>query len=509
MKTNLPALLRMPRRASIARITLITVSAVLSGCAAVDPAHQAPTAPMPPTWSAWHGGDASLQLAATDGAALATQERWATLGDATLRELLTLAARDNQDLAAASLRVLQARALEATASAQRGPQVNARAAVSRQRLSDSGSSTRLVDAIAPTGATRDQLLSFLSSPYTVYQAGFDASWEFDLWGRVRRSVEAAAAQSEESMATLQQVQLTLAADVVRAYHQLRGIQAQQALLARERRAAEEAEELLTAQYRGGLSTEQPVLARRQRLRDLQARDQALTLDAAAATNRLTVLCGQHPGALNAALAAGQDAVDAPPPVIALGVPADLVRQRPDVGVAEARLAAATASVGVAVADLYPRLTIGATFGIETLREQQLGQWGARQWSIGPSLSVPIFDQGRRRATITLRELQQQEAAVAFQQTVLRAWHEVDDAMSAYAGELRQRQTLEAKVALSDETLALAQAQYDKGMTDYVPVLDALQASAVAHQAQADSGTRLRVRLVAIYKALGNDGTLRL
>lgn len=501
-----------PSRAPFGAVLLASLcAALLAGCAAVGPNHVTLPVDAPATWSAWHGGDPALLPASASSAAQPTQERWATLSDPTLRRLLALAAQSNPDLANAGLRVLQARALETTASAQRGPQVNARAGVSRQRLSESGSSTRLVDAIAPSGGatTRDQLISFLSSPYTVYQAGFDASWELDLWGRVRRSVEAAAAQRGESDAAQQQVELTLAADIVRSYHQWRGLQAQRALLARERAAAREAESLLAAQLRGGLTTEQPLLARRQRLRELETREQALTLEIAAATNRLTLLCGQPPGALNTLLEDAGNPPDTTLPALALGLPSELVRHRPDVGVAEARLAAATASVGVAIADLYPRLTMGASFGFETLREQQIGAWGARQWSIGPSLSVPVFDQGRRRATITLRELQQQEAAVAFQQTVLRAWHEVDDALSAYGAELQQRATLDAKAALSDESLALAQAQYDKGLTDYLPVLDAQQASLVAHQAQTDSGTRLRIKLIAIYKALGNDGTLRL
>lgn len=492
------------------RLGAALAAVLLAGCAAVGPDRPTPAAGAPATWSAWHGGDPSL-MPASSTATQPTAERWAALGDATLRRLLALAEQDNPDLATASLRVLQARALEATASAQRGPQLGARTAASRQRLSESGTATRLVEAIAPGGtAQREQLIGFLASPYTVYQAGFDASWELDLWGRVRRSVEQAAAQRDEADAAARQVQLTLAADVVRAYHQWRGLQAQQALLAGERDAAQEAEALLAAQVRGGLVDEQPLLARRQRLREVETRAQALTLESAAATNRLTLLCGQAPGALNEVLeAARASTAPAPLPALALGLPSDLVRQRPDVSLAEARLASATAAIGVAIADLYPRVTIGASFGVETLHESRLGDWGARQWSVGPSLSVPLFDQGRRRATVTLRELQQQEAAVAFQQTVLRAWHEVDDALSAYAGELQQRATLDARVALADETLALARARHDRGLTDYLPVLDGLQASLQTHQAQADSDARLRVRLVALYKALGNDGSLRL
>ncbi|MBS0448422.1 MAG: efflux transporter outer membrane subunit [Proteobacteria bacterium] len=490
------------------RIGAGALAAWLAGCAAVGPDRARPAVDAPASWRDWHGGAASLQLPGAADRPATTGERWAALTDPTLTRLLAIAADGNPDIAGASLRILEARTLETTASAQRGPQVAARAGASRQRLSDSGSSTRLVDAIAPSGAERDQVLSFLASPYTVYQAGFDASWELDLWGRVRRSIEAAQAQTEESDATLRGLRLTLAADVVRTYHQWRGLQAQQALLAEQRRAADEAEALLAAQFRGGLVTEQPLLARRQRVADLRSRDDALTLEIASAVNRLTVLCGRHPGALNDVLAT-PPAGPQPLPSVALGLPADLVRHRPDVAAAEARLAGTTASIGVAVADLYPRITLGASFGFESLHDQELAQWGSRQWSIGPSLSLPVFDHGRRRATVALRELQQQEAAVAFQQTVLKAWHEVDDAASAYASELAQQRTLDDKAALADAAATLAQAQYGKGITDYVPVLDADQAADEVRQARADSAARLRIRLVALYKALGDDGTLPL
>ncbi len=154
-------------------------------------------------------------------------------------------------------------------------------------------------------------------------------------------------------------------------------------------------------------------------------------------NRITLLAGAAPGALSTELAdtSTGDTLDAPAlPALTLGLPAELARRRPDIAAAEAQLHAATARIGVAVADLYPRVTLGAGFGCESVGSERFGEWGSRQWHVGPSISLPIFDNGRRRATIELRELQQQEAAVAFQQTVLKAWHEIDSALNAYAAE---------------------------------------------------------------------------
>jgi outer membrane protein TolC len=224
---------------------------------------------------------------------------------------------------------------------------------------------------------------------------------------------------------------------------------------------------------------------------------------------LTLLCGQPPGALNADLAPVQLAATSVVPDLSLGLPSEMLRGRPDIAAAEARLAAATANIGVAVADLYPRITIGATFGFESLHANQITDWGSRQWSIGPSLSIPVFDHGRRRSVIELRERQQQEAAIGYQQTVLKAWHEVDDAISAYVAETRNGEVARRRVRDAEEARAISAARYEKGMTDYLPSLAADQTLLQARRAQAESAGRVRTQLVAVYKALGSDGSLAL
>jgi NodT family efflux transporter outer membrane factor (OMF) lipoprotein len=477
------------------------------GCAAVGPTFERPTPATPPTFATWHGGDAALAAGPATSAPSTTAERWRSLSDPVLDRLLALAAAGNLDLLAAATRVLEARALEASASAQHGPQVGASAGVPRQRQSEDGAPTRLIRIIP--GIPQDQVISLLSQPFTLYQAGFDASWELDLWGRVRRSVEAAQAQTEQSRADAALMRLTVTAELVKTYHQLRSLQSQLALAKDEARVAGESETLLAAQVRGGLIDDAPLVRQRLQDADALARVESLTAQEAAATNRLTLLCGQPPGALNAELAPTELAAASAVPDLSLGLPSEMLRGRPDIAAAEARLAAATADVGVAVADLYPRITIGATFGFESLHANQITDWGSRQWSIGPSLSIPVFDHGRRRSVIELRERQQQEAAIGYQQTVLKAWHEVDDAISTYVAETRNGEVARRRVRDAEEARTISAARYTKGMTDYLPSLAADQTLLQARRAQAESAGRLRTQLVAVYKALGSDGSLAL
>jgi NodT family efflux transporter outer membrane factor (OMF) lipoprotein len=477
------------------------------GCAAVGPTFERPAPASPPTFAAWHGGDAALATGPAASAPSTTAERWRSLSDPVLDRLLALAAAGNLDLLSAATRVLEARALEASASAQHGPQVGASAGVPRQRQSEDGAATRLIRIIP--GIPQDEIISLLSQPFTLYQAGFDASWELDLWGRVRRSVEAAQAQTDEARADAALMRLTVTAELVKTYHQLRSLQSQLALAKDEARVARETETLLAAQVRGGLIDDAPLVRQRLQDADALARVESLTAQEAAATNRLTLLCGQPPGALNSELAPTELATASAVPDLSLGLPSEMLRSRPDIAAAESRLAAATANVGVAVADLYPRITIGATFGFETLHANQITDWGSRQWSIGPSLSIPVFDHGRRRSVIELRERQQQEAAIGYQQTVLKAWHEVDDAISAYVAETRNREVARKRVRDAEEARAISAARYTKGVTDYLPSLAADQTLLQARRAEAESAGRVRTQLVAVYKALGSDGSLAL
>jgi outer membrane protein TolC len=240
---------------------------------------------------------------------------------------------------------------------------------------------------------------------------------------------------------------------------------------------------------------------------LEASLPALGAQEAQAGNQLALLCAAKPGALRDEIAAGAARADAPQlPDLRLGLPSELVRSRPDLATAEAALHAATANIGLAIADLYPRISIGASFGVESVEGGKFGEWGSRQWSVGPSLSIPLFDRGRRRSIVTLRELQQQQAAVAYQQAVLKAWQEVDDAISNYLAETLRGTQLTLKSGLADEEAQLARSRFANGASNYLPVSNAQMALLETRRELADNRGRRNIALAALFKALGDDGS---
>ncbi len=476
----------------------------LAGCA-VGPNYKAPAPATPADFSSWHGGAPELLNGRNAAGAALPRLGWSIFGDPVLEQLQARALTANADVQTAALRFEQSRALRDAAASQGMPQLGLSAGATRQRLSETGVNTRLINAMVPAG-NRNAALQSQSTPFPLYQVGFDASWELDLWGRVRRGVESAEADVAGAKALLAQVRLTVQSEVARNYFELRGTQRQIALTRSDIAAAEETLELVSVRASGGLVTDLDVTRQRAQLAELRAQLPQLLAQEAQALNRITLLLGETPGALQTLLASGgtqePNAGSATLPDFSAGLPSEVARRRSDIVQAEAKLHAATANTGVAVADLYPRITIGAQFGLESLSSNHLDAWGNRQWSIGPHIQLPIFDGGRRRATLTVRRLQQQEAAIAYQQTVLRAWHEIDDALSAYAAERQRNVELAEKERASRDALALARVHYEKGLTNFLVQLDAQRTQLAAQRQRSDSDARLSLALVAALKALG-------
>ena len=477
---------------------LCLVFCLSSGCA-VGPDFQKPAPAAPDDWTAWRSGDPALTAGLAVGTAPLPADWWTQFQDPVLDQLQLRAVTASPDLRSAALRFAQSRAQRDTVAAQRGPAVNANGAVQRQRTSEYSAGTRLLDLVAP--AQRDELARELSSPYTDYQAGFDASWEVDLWGHVARSVEAADADTSAAAAMLQDMRLTVASEVSRAYFELRLAQRQRAIIERDIGVASDTLDLIRARARGGLIDDFDVTRQRTQLADLQSRLPGLQAQEASAINQIGVLTGARPGELTALLAKPQGPYPTLPD-LSLGLPSQVALHRPDIRAAEYRLHSATADIGVATADLYPRITLGASFGYDSYQGHRFGEWGTRNWQVGPTLSLPIFDMGRRRSVVVLRELQQQEAAVNYQRTILKAWQEIDDALTTYEAERQRNARLREKAVSSAFGYELARARYARGMTDLLAQLDAERGNLQARSDLADSESRLRMDLVAIYKAVG-------
>ncbi|MBQ5947982.1 efflux transporter outer membrane subunit [Massilia sp. ST3] len=483
------------------RAASLACGLLLAGCVA-GPDFVKPSPAAPEDWSSWRSADPMLRIPAGTEQSLPAKW-WQAFGDPMLDSLQQRAQEASPDLRSAALRFAQARVQRAAAPAQGAPQLGASGGVQRQRQSEYGAGTRLSDVIA---ADRDTVAGALSQPFTLYQAGFDASWEPDLWGRVKRSVEAADAGVAQQAALFDLARLSLASDLARHYLELRGTRRQIRLAHEDVDALGERLRLLEARVRSGASDHLDLERQRAELAAARVRLPGLLAEEGASINQIALLLGERPGALDGMLASDQAGGALPAlPDLQLGLPSEVALRRPDIRAAEARLHRAVARVGVAQADLYPSVRLGAHFGAESYLDERFGGWGSRTWSIGPSLDLPLFDGGRRRSTVRLRELEQQEAAVDYQRVVLKAWQEIDDALSAYAAEQRQADDLQARVRSSGEAYRLTQARYQGGAVDFVAVLDSQRSHLQARRELAASETRLAVRYVALNKAIGNTG----
>ena len=470
-------------------ILSLSLVAVLSACS-VGPSFEKPTPHLP---QQWHNASA----VASSSAAVDPQW-WKQFDDPVLNALVDRALADNLDLQLAALRVVESRAQRAIAAGGHWPAINANAAYQRERQSEYGVNTRLIDVIGTPN--RDQIISALAEPFDVYQGGFDASWELDLWGRVRRSVEAADASAAASREDLHDAQVTLIAEVVRTYLELAGTRDQLRIALDD--VAAGSDQLALTEYRvqGGLVAHLDLSVQQAQVANVRAQIPALQQRETVLTHALAFLLGQDPDALDAVLA--ESRTPGAMPALAAGVPSELARRRPDIRRAEARLHAATAQIGIAVADLYPRISLTGSYGQQSLDASDFGEWGARQWSVGPSLSLPIFSGGRLRAVVDLREIQQQQAAVSYQRTVLNAWHEIENALTAYAAEQQRNRELASVLNASRDAWQVAHVRYEHGLTNYLVDLDAHRTLLQAQRAYSESNTQLGIQLVALCKALG-------
>ncbi|HMN46453.1 MAG TPA: efflux transporter outer membrane subunit [Povalibacter sp.] len=473
----------------LTRKFLLAASSLCIAACAVGPSFEPPQAQLPEQWQ----GAADVQSV--------DAEWWKQFGDPTLDALIGRARAGNLDLKIAGLRVAQSRVQRAIATGERWPGVSANAGYQRRRESEFGVTTRMIDILAPAGAARDQIIEALAEPYDVYQAGFDAAWELDLWGRVRRAVESADANVAAGQEAFHDVELTLVAEVARTYLELRGVRDQLRIARDDVASGTDELELTGYRVKGGLVSNLDLSTQQAQVATVRSQIPPLEHQEAALQNALALLVGADPASLNAELAS-TPATNALPQVAPGGIPSELARRRPDIRRAEAQLHAATADIGVAVADLYPRLSITGSFSQQSLDASDFGDWGARQWVIGPSLTLPIFQGGRLRSVVELRELQQQEAAVNYQRTVLGAWHEIENALAAYAAEQRRHQELAQVVAASRDAYEIAHVRYEHGLVNYLVDLDAHRSLLQAERAFSESRTQIGVRLVALYKALG-------
>jgi len=478
-------------RTSASLLTLVLAAGTLSGCA-VGPDYQGPpTLDMPAAFSA---ADADAKTAGTrkqDEAALRELAAWwQQFGDAQLTSLIVRAAEGNLDLKIASARIAESRALLGISEANFWPTVNADGSYNYSRFSENSSN----GGRFPSGADND------------FRAGVNASWEVDVFGRVRRGVEAATADLAAQEELRRDLTLMLAADVARTYTTYRSLQARVLIAQANINSQQESLNLANSRFKAGLSSELDVAQSTTQLANTKAAIPTLQIAARQNLHSLSVLLGKAPAALAQELDETKPVPTAQPDV-ALGVPSELLRRRPDIRQAERNIAATSARIGVATADLFPQFTIVGSFGFEAENFAKLFDTNSRYWGIGPALRWNIFDFGRINNNIKASEAREQQSVATYEKTVLNALRETEDALVGYAKEqLRYTALTESSIA-SRRALDLAKAQYQAGTIGYFQVLDAERVKLLVEDSLAASSAVITNNLITIYKSLGGGWSL--
>lgn len=466
---------RTPRTGRIAAGALALLLA--AGCA-VGPDYEPPEPP---------AGDEEAGFAALDADSMTASPPemawWQQLGIEELNGLIGEAAAHNHDLRIARANVLRARALLTRGRLDRFPAITASGEITREQ---------------PSSAQPD---ADFESRDTLYQAGFDAAWELDFFGRVTRSVQALTAGYEAQVAERRFTFVTVAAEVARSYVELRGTRHRLDVARRNVANQERTLEMTRALREGGRGTELDVAQARAQLESTRATIPLLRTGIERARHRLAVLVGRPPTALDGRLATSTE-LPALPRTLRVGDPAELLRRRPDVAAAERRLAAETANIGVAVADLFPRVTLLGSAGYLATDSGEFGSAASEYWNIGPVLSWAAFDLGDVRARIDAAEADADAALAAYERAVLTALEETENALVNYVQTRSRTESLTAAAGASTRAAAMARQRYRSGVADFLTVLDAERRQLEAQDALATARMESVLALVAVYKALG-------
>lgn len=449
---------------------------MLNGCA-VGPDYQMPATETPAKFAAadhaeFSGRDIELNW-------------WKSIGDAQLSALVEQVLAHNYDLQVAQANLREARALYLESGLNLAPAISSHANYTESKRSMASMNNR----------------SFVPRELQLYSLGFDAFWEADFFGRVRRSVEASSDEVDAQQASLRDISVSLIAEVARNYFELRGLQLQLQVAEQNAETQRQTLQITRVKAENGRGTQLDVARAQAQLDGTRASIPGLAAAIKRAIHRLSVLGGQMPDALSAQLSPSAPLPNEPGSV-AIGSPADLLRRRPDIRMAERELAAATARIGVATADLFPRVTFVGNISLEAMTLSGIGAAGSEAYSVGPRISWPALDLGRIYARIKAADARAEASLARYQQIVLNALEETENALVSYSEQRKRRNLLASAAAASEQAHRLAQLRYQEGVADFLTVLDS---EARLHQDQAllaQSETATASALVAIYKALG-------
>lgn len=403
-------------------------------------------------------------------------EWWQVFGDPQLNELVNQGLSGNLDLDMARSSVREARAARGVETAARFPALTA-----------SGAAAKIKEGDQPTTE--------------LYASDFDAAWEVDIFGRVSRRIEASTADMQASIEALRSVQVSLVAEIALNYVDVRSFQNRIRVAEANVEAQRKTLQVVTDRFELQLANSLEVEQAKSNLAGSRAQLPPFESGLQRAMNRLAVLTGEKPGVLNAFL---QESTTMPtaPPEIAIGIPADLVRRRPDIRGAERELAAQSARVGVATADLYPRFTFNGTLQFSAANASNLFDSMSRLLNIGPAFQWNIFNAGSVRSNIKVQSERQNQALNKYEQTILQALEDVENAMVAYARELDRQESLKQAVTSGRKSADLAESLYKDGLRNFIYVLDTQRALFTAEDNLSVSSAEVTANLIRLYKALG-------
>lgn len=460
------------------RAIVIVCLAMLAGCA-VGPNYQAPKVSAPARWTSSLDGGETNQPADL-------AQWWKSFNDTNLDSLMLTAIQSNLTLKVAQARVREARAQKSVISAGLWPDLGSSASYSRNHFGE-----HAFPPLASFGIPLD---------YNLYDVNFDAAWELDVFGGTRRAVEAASAEVGAEEYGQRDVLVSLLAEVARDYISARGYQQRLAIAQDNIKVERDVLDLTSNRYDNGLGSDLDVEQAKSLLDTTEAVVPSLQTGFDQSVHELSVLLGQPPGTL-LQMSAKRD-IPLTPPLVPVGLPSDLLQRRPDVQAAERKLAAATARIGVAKADLYPKFSLTGIAGLQSTSAGNWIQYASKYWSAGPTVQWELFEAGSIVANIHVQNARQQEALDQYQQTVLVALKDTENALTAYAREQVRRESLTRSVDANQQALELATQLYTNGLADFLRVLDSETTLYASQDALVQSDETVSLDLVQLYKALG-------
>jgi NodT family efflux transporter outer membrane factor (OMF) lipoprotein len=422
---------------------------------------------------------------------------WKLFRDPVLTGLEQRVADANLDVRTATVKIAESRAQLGVTAAAELPSVNGTGKYQRELYSQNGIVSLVPSILGGAGGGAAPPIA----PINEYTTGFDASWELDLWGRVRRQIEAADAQIEASEDQRRQILVSTLAEVANDYIQLRGAQALVNIANENVKTEQGLLELTQTLQEKGLTTGLDVENAKAQVESVRAQIPGFEQQEAQQINALSLLLDLPPNGLRRELARAK-AVPPTPARVAIGIPFELARRRPDIRQAEDNLHAQTADIGVAVANFYPTVQLTGTAVLDSLTFNKLFMASSLQYMAGPTITLPIFEGGRLTSMLELSKANQQEAAIGYRKAVLQAWHDVANAMVSYRTDQERRSRYASEVDHSQKALDLARARYNDGVADFTTVLTSAQTVLQAQQQFMQSTVSVSADLVQLYKALG-------